>query len=105
MSNKNLNPRATESLRHFMLKVFCAILKTAPFSVNSSSSVSAFYDRSSQGNNGGGTEEDENWAKNGEYVGQSLLTTRAVAELGEAEFCELTSSPSPTNKQNTVGCR
>ena len=64
--------------------------------------VSAFYDRSSQGNIGGGTEEDENWAKNGEYVGQSLLTTRAVAELGEAEFCELTCCPPPTNKQNNT---
>ena len=32
---KKYNPR-TGSLRHFMLKVFCASLKPAPFSVNSS---------------------------------------------------------------------
>ena len=49
----------------------------------------------------GGT-KDGNWAKNGEYVGQSLLTTRAVAELGEAQFCELTRCPPQTNKQNNA---
>ena len=32
-STNNDNSGATGSLRHFMLKVFCAILKTAPFSV------------------------------------------------------------------------
>ena len=37
--NQNYKPRATGSLRHFMLKVFCAILKTAPISVNSSNNI------------------------------------------------------------------
>ena len=36
LSTKNYNPRATGSLRHFMLKVFYAVLKTESFSVNSS---------------------------------------------------------------------
>ena len=36
LSSKIYNPRATGSLHHFMLKLFCAVLKTAPFSVNSS---------------------------------------------------------------------
>ena len=36
LSTKSYNPRATGSLCHFMLKVFCTILKPAPFSVNSS---------------------------------------------------------------------
>ena len=35
-SSKNCNPRATGSLHHFMLKVFYAIFKTVPFSVNRS---------------------------------------------------------------------
>ena len=33
---KSYNPGATGSLRHFMLKVFCANLKIVPFSINSS---------------------------------------------------------------------
>ena len=36
---KIYNPRATGSLRHFMLYVFCATLKPAPLSVNSSTPV------------------------------------------------------------------
>ena len=36
LSTKDYNPRVTGSLRHFVLKVFCANLKTAPFSINSS---------------------------------------------------------------------
>ena len=39
----NDNPRATGSLRHFMLKVFCLTLKSAPFSVYSSS-MSLIYE-------------------------------------------------------------
>ena len=34
LSTKNYKPRATGSLRHCMLKVFCAVLKTAPFRLN-----------------------------------------------------------------------
>ena len=34
LSTKNYKPRATGSLRHFMLKVFCAVLKTAPYRLN-----------------------------------------------------------------------
>ena len=33
---KNYNPRSTGSLRHFMIKVFCAILITAPLYDNNS---------------------------------------------------------------------
>ena len=36
LSNKNYKPRATGSLCHFILKVFCAVLKTVPFSLNCS---------------------------------------------------------------------
>ena len=49
----------------------------------------------------GGT-KDGNWAKNGEYVGQSLLTTRAVAELGEAQFCEVTCCHAPLKQTNKI---
>ena len=38
LSTKNYKPRATGSLSHFMSNVFCAVLKTAPFSVNCSNS-------------------------------------------------------------------
>ena len=38
LSTKKYNPRATENLRYFMLKVFFAILKPAPFYVTMSSS-------------------------------------------------------------------
>ena len=38
LSTKNYKPRATGSLRHLMLKVFCAILKTAPYRLNYSMS-------------------------------------------------------------------
>ena len=34
LSTKNYEPRATGSLRHLMLKVFCAVLKTAPYRLN-----------------------------------------------------------------------
>ena len=39
-STKNYKPRATGSLRHLMLKlkVFCAVLKTAPYRLNYSKS-------------------------------------------------------------------
>ena len=40
--------------------------------------------------------ENENWAKNGEYVGQSLLTRAADGNCGE-KFCE-----PQTNKQNNT---
>ena len=33
LSTENYNSRATGSLRHFMLNVFCTTLKTAPISV------------------------------------------------------------------------
>ena len=34
LSTKNYKPRATGSLRHLMLKVFCAVLLTAPYRLN-----------------------------------------------------------------------
>ena len=34
LSTKNYKPRATESLRHLMLKLFCAILLSAPNRLN-----------------------------------------------------------------------
>ena len=34
LSTKNYKPRATGSLHHLMLKVFCAIVKTAPYRLN-----------------------------------------------------------------------
>ena len=36
---QNCNPRATGSLRHFIVNLFCATLKTAPISVNISIQV------------------------------------------------------------------
>ena len=41
LSTKNFKPRATGSLslHHLLLKVFCAILKTAPVYVNSSNNL------------------------------------------------------------------
>ena len=41
LSTKTCNPGATGSLRHLILKVFCAVLKSAPFSVNSSTLLSS----------------------------------------------------------------
>ena len=34
VSTTNYKPRATGSLRHLTLKVFCAVLKTAPYRLN-----------------------------------------------------------------------
>ena len=42
LSPKNYNPRATGRLRHFMLKLFYTVLKTVPFSVNSSTFVAGW---------------------------------------------------------------
>ena len=39
LSTKNNNSRTTGSLRHFLLKMFCATLKNAPISVKSSIQV------------------------------------------------------------------
>ena len=39
LSTKNYKPRATGSLRHLMLKVFCAVLKTAPYRLNYSNYI------------------------------------------------------------------
>ena len=38
-STKKYKPRATGSLRHLMLKVFCAVLKTAPYRLNYSTQI------------------------------------------------------------------
>ena len=41
LSTKNYKPRATGSLSHLMLKVFCTVLKTAPYRLNYSMLLSS----------------------------------------------------------------
>ena len=43
LSTENNNPWSTGSLRHFMIKVFCAILITAPLCDNNSIWISEFH--------------------------------------------------------------